>query len=151
MGEELPEVLAENRGRNNFLMIPFVLGFLGMFFQLTKDSKNFFVVGMLFVMTGIAIVVYLNSPPEEPRERDYIYAASFYAFAIWIGMAVVGITDLLNSVLKNLKLSAIVATVLCLSAPALMAQQGWNDHNHSGKVSLSPPVKIIPLGSQELR
>jgi Protein of unknown function (DUF2723) len=131
--EKLPEVLAENRARNNFLMIPFILGFAGMFFQLSKDSKNFFVVGMLFIMTGVAIVVYLNSPPEEPRERDYIYAASYYAFAIWIGLAVIGLADLFNSFIKNLRTSAIAATLLCLSAPALMAQQGWDDHNRRGR------------------
>ena len=132
-GEELPEVLAENRGRNNFLMIPFILGFLGMFFQIVKDSKNFFVVGMLFVMTGVAIVVYLNSPPEEPRERDYIYAGSYYAFAIWIGLTVIGIADFFNSFMKNMKASAAVATLLCLTAPTIMAQQGWDDHNRRGR------------------
>ena len=133
LGEELPQVLAENRGRNNFLMIPFILGFLGMFFHLTRDTKNFFVVAMLFIMTGVAIVVYLNSPPEEPRERDYIYAASYYAFAIWIGLAVIGIADALNAVLKNLKTSAMITTALCFSAPILMAQQGWDDHNRRGR------------------
>lgn len=132
-GEDLPEVLAENKGRNNFFMIPFILGFLGMFFQLVKDSKNFFVVGMLFIMTGVAIVVYLNSPPEEPRERDYIYAGSYYAFAIWIGLAVIGIADLFNSFLKNLKTSSLIATALCLTAPAIMAQQGWDDHNRRNR------------------
>ena len=131
--EKLPGVLAENRGRNNFFLIPFILGFLGMYFQIVKDSKNFFVVGMLFVMTGVAIVVYLNSPPEEPRERDYIYAASYYAFAIWIGLAVVGLSDLFHSIIKNLKVSAVIATLLCLSAPVLMAKQGWDDHNRRGR------------------
>lgn len=131
--EKLPSVLAENRGRNNFLMIPFILGFVGMFFQITRDSKNFFVVGMLFIMTGVAIVIYLNSPPEEPRERDYIYAASYYAFAIWIGLAVVGLADLFNTVFKNLKASAVAATLICLPAPILMAQQGWDDHNRRGR------------------
>jgi hypothetical protein len=133
VGEELPDVLAENKGRNNFLMIPFILGFLGMFFHIVKDSKNFFVVGMLFIMTGVAIVVYLNSPPEEPRERDYIYAGSYYAFAIWIGLAVIGIADFFNTFLKNLKTSAIVTTLLCLTAPIIMAQQGWDDHNRRNR------------------
>jgi Protein of unknown function (DUF2723) len=131
--EKLPDALAENRARNNFLMIPFLLGFLGMFFHITKDSKNFFVVGMLFIMTGVAIVVYLNSPPEEPRERDYIYAASYYAFAIWIGLAVIGLADFFNKYLKNLKTSAVIATLLCLPAPILMATQGWDDHNRRGR------------------
>lgn len=131
--KEMPDVLKNNHGRNNFFLIPFVLGFLGMFFQLVKDSKNFLVVGLLFVMTGVAIVVYLNSPPVEPRERDYIYAGSYYAFAIWIGLAVVGLADALFSILKNLKTSAVVATLICLPAPALMAQQGWDDHNRRNR------------------
>jgi hypothetical protein len=131
--EKMPEVLAENRGMNNFFLIPFILGFVGMYFQLVKDGKNFFVIGMLFVMTGVAIVVYLNSPPEEPRERDYIYAGSYYAFAMWIGLAVVGLADLFNMIFKNLKTSAVVATLICLPAPVLMAQQGWDDHNRRNR------------------
>lgn len=131
--EKMPQVLAENRGMNNFFLIPFILGFVGMYFQMVKDGKNFFVVGMLFVMTGVAIVVYLNSPPEEPRERDYIYAGSYYAFAMWIGLAVVGLADLFNNIFKNLKTSAVVATLICLPAPALMAQQGWDDHNRRNR------------------
>jgi hypothetical protein len=131
--EKMPQVLAENRGMNNFFLIPFILGFVGMYFQVVKDAKNFFVIGMLFVMTGVAIVVYLNSPPEEPRERDYIYAGSYYAFAMWIGLAVVGLADLFNMIFKNLKTSAVVATLICLPAPALMAQQGWDDHNRRNR------------------
>jgi hypothetical protein len=131
--EKMPQVLAENRGMNNFFLIPFILGFVGMYFQLVKDGKNFFVIGMLFVMTGVAIVVYLNSPPEEPRERDYIYAGSYYAFAMWIGLAVVGLADLFNVIFKNLKTSAVVATLICLPAPVLMAQQGWDDHNRRNR------------------
>lgn len=131
--EKLPEVLAENEGRNNFFFIPFILGFMGAFFQLVKDSKNFAVVGLLFIMTGVAIVVYLNSPPDEPRERDYIYAGSYYAFAMWIGLAVVGLADFFNGMFKNLKTSAVVATLICLSGPALMASEGWDDHNRRGR------------------
>ena len=131
--KEMPDVLKNNHGRNNFFLLPFVLGFLGMFFQLVKDSKNFLVIGLLFVMTGVAIVVYLNSPPVEPRERDYIYAGSYYAFAMWIGLAVIGIADGLFAIFKNLKTSAVVATLICLPAPILMAQQGWDDHNRRNR------------------
>ncbi|CAN5417795.1 DUF2723 domain-containing protein [soil metagenome] len=127
--EKVPPAIAENKARNNFFMIPFILGFIGMFYQFIKDTKNFAVVGLLFIMTGVAIVVYLNSPPEEPRERDYIYAGSTYAFAFWIGFAVIGIAELINGKLKNLKTSAIVATTLCMSAPILMGAVGWDDHN----------------------
>ncbi len=131
--EKVPVAIAENKARNNFFMIPFVLGFIGMFYQFVKDTKNFAVVGLLFVMTGVAIVVYLNSPPEEPRERDYIYAGSTYAFTFWIGFAVIGIAELINRALDNLKTSAIAATVICLSAPVLMGAVGWDDHNRHGR------------------
>lgn len=131
--EQLPKVLAENRGRNNFFMIPFFLGLLGMYFQAVKDVKNFSVVALLFVMLGVAIVVYLNSPPDEPRERDYIYAGSYYAFCFWIGFAVIGLADLLKPLLKNHRLAATVATLLCLSAPVVMAKDGWDDHDRSDR------------------
>lgn len=131
--EALPQELAENRARNNFFMIPFVLGLIGMFYQFVKDTKNFAVVGLLFVMTGVAIVVYLNSPPVEPRERDYIYSGSTYAFTFWIGFAVIGIATFLDRFIKNLKASSVIATALALTAPFLMASQGWDDHNRSDR------------------
>jgi MFS family permease len=131
--EKLPSDLAENRARNNFFMIPFILGLIGMFHQFTKDTKNFAVIGLLFVMTGVAIVVYLNSPPVEPRERDYIYSGSTYAFTIWIGFAVIAIATAINGVVKNLKASSIAATLIALSAPFLMAVGGWDDHNRSDR------------------
>ncbi len=132
-GEKLPYELATNKARNNYFMIPFILGLLGMYFQFVKDTKNFAVVGFLFIMTGVAIVVYLNSPPDEPRERDYIYAGSTYAFTFWIGLAVIGIAEFFNRFLKNLKTSAIVATSICLAAPVLMGTAGWDDHNRSDR------------------
>lgn len=131
--EKVPEAIANNRGRNNFFMIPFILGIIGMFYQFTKDTKNFAVVALLFVMLGVAIVVYLNSPPTEPRERDYIYAGSYYAFAIWIGFAVIAIAEFFNRFLKNLKIAALVATLVAMPAPILMAAQGWDDHNRSDR------------------
>lgn len=131
--EKVPEAIANNRGRNNFFMIPFILGIIGMFYQFTKDTKNFAVVALLFVMLGVAIVVYLNSPPTEPRERDYIYAGSYYAFAIWIGFAVIAIAEFFNRFLKNLKIAALAATLVAMPAPILMAAQGWDDHNRSDR------------------
>lgn len=131
--EKLPQALAENKARNNFFMIPFILGLIGMFYQFLKDTKNFAVVALLFVMTGVAIVVYLNSPPVEPRERDYIYSGSTYAFTFWIGFAVIGIAEFFNGILKNGKRSAIAATVICMSAPVLMGTVGWDDHNRSDR------------------
>jgi hypothetical protein len=131
--KKVPDVLANNKGRNNYFMIPFVLGLIGMFYQFVKDTKNFAVIGLLFVMLGVAIVIYLNSPPTEPRERDYIYAGSYYAYALWIGLAVIGIAETLKSFIKNAKVVAIAATLIGLSAPAIMAAEGWDDHNRSNR------------------
>lgn len=132
-GKVLPQQLKENKARNNFFMIPFVLGLLGLFYQSVHNTKNFVVVALLFVLTGVALVIYLNSPPTEPRERDYIYVGSYYAFSIWIGFAVIALSEWITRLTKNMKTAAIVATVICLSAPALMAQQGWDDHDRSDR------------------
>jgi MFS family permease len=133
VNKKVPEVIAQNKGRNNYFMIPFVLGLIGMFYQFTKDTKNFSVIALLFVMLGVAIVIYLNSPPTEPRERDYIYAGSYYAFTFWIGLAVIGIAEMLKSFIKNTKAIAVAATVIGLTAPAIMAAEGWDDHNRSNR------------------
>jgi hypothetical protein len=129
--EKLPASLAENQGRNNFFMIPFILGLIGMFYQSVNNTRNFVVVALLFVLTGVALVIYLNSPPTEPRERDYIYAGSYYAYCFWIGFAVIAIAESLARVTKNLKTAGLIATLLCLSAPILMAKDGWDDHDRS--------------------
>ena len=129
--EKLPKSLAENKGRNNFFMIPFVLGLIGMFYQSVHNTRNFVVVALLFILTGVALVVYLNSPPTEPRERDYIYTGSYYAFSFWIGFAVIALADVLKKITPNLRTCAIIATAVCLSAPVLMAKDGWDDHNRS--------------------
>lgn len=129
--EKLPPSLAENEGRNNFFMIPFLLGLVGIFYQSVNNTRNFVVVALLFILTGVALVVYLNSPPTEPRERDYIYTGSYYAYCIWIGFAVIALADVLTRVIKNLKTAAIVSTLICFSAPVLMAKDGWNDHDRS--------------------
>jgi Protein of unknown function (DUF2723) len=131
--KKVPAEVANNGGRNNYFLIPFALGLIGMFFQFNKDTKSFAVVALLFVMLGVAIVVYLNSPPVEPRERDYIYAGSYYAFAFWIGLAVIGIAEMVNRFLKNGKTAAIAATLIGLTAPAIMAKEGWDDHNRSDR------------------
>jgi MFS family permease len=131
--KKVPTEVANNGGRNNYFMIPFILGLIGMFYQFTKDTKNFAVVALLFVMLGVAIVIYLNSPPVEPRERDYIYAGSYYAFAFWIGLSIIGIAEVANRFLKNAKTAAIAATLIGLTAPAIMAKEGWDDHNRSDR------------------
>jgi hypothetical protein len=130
--EDVPEAL-QNEARNNFFMIPFILGLVGMFYQIIHDQKNMAVVGLLFLLTGAALVVYLNSPPTEPRERDYIYAGSYYAYCFWIGFAVIAIAKGIQSFIKNLRTASILATVVCLSAPAIMLAEGWDDHNRSNR------------------
>lgn len=131
--EDLPEELARNKGRNNYFMIPLLLGLLGLVYQANYDLKNFSVTALLFILTGVALVIYLNSPPSEPRERDYIYVGSYYAFCIWIGFAVLAIADLLRRFIKNGKTVAIVSTLLCMSAPGIMAAEGWDDHDRSDR------------------
>lgn len=131
--EEVPDHLQQNRGRNNFFMIPLILGLIGLVYHGRKDAKGFAFVAMLFFLTGIALILYLNSPPIEPRERDYIYVGSYYAFAIWIGFGVIALANWLKGVIKNGKSAAITSVVICLTAPAIMAQQGWDDHDRSNR------------------
>ena len=130
--KDVPESVANNRGRNNYFMIPLLLGLIGLIFHYQKDKRNFAVVAMLFFLTGLALIIYLNSPPIEPRERDYIYAGSYYAFAIWVGFAVLALADLLGKFLSQ-KTAVMVSSALCLAAPAIMAQQNWDDHDRSDR------------------
>ncbi len=131
--ELLPTELKENKGRNVFFALPLILGILGLLWQCKKGDagiRQFWVVFFLFFMTGIAIVLYLNQTPMQPRERDYAYAGSFYAFAIWIGMGVAAITEWIKK--KNTAISAAVATVTLL-VPIQMVSQTWDDHDRSGR------------------
>jgi hypothetical protein len=125
----------ENPAHNKFYMLPFLLGLAGIFFHLVKNRNDAWVVFLLFLMTGIAIVVFLNQTPLQPRERDYAYTGSFYAFAIWIGLGVMGIIEFLQSKIKKNDVAvagAVVAATVIL-VPGIMAQQGWDDHDRSGK------------------
>lgn len=137
--DELPDTLKSEKGYNKYYMLPFILGLLGMFYQYRKGrtgKQDFSIVMMLFVLTGIAIIVYLNQPPMEPRERDYAYAGSFYAFSIWIGLGVLSIWEFLNSKLKkaNTAQTAVAVTIVCLFAvPVNMAAQNWDDHSRAGR------------------
>ena len=131
--DELPDAF-KGAANNKFYFLPLILGLIGLFFHLQRSNKDTWVVSLLFLMTGIAIVIYLNQYPHQPRERDYAYAGSFYAFAIWIGLGVMAISEFLNKYLKNAKMNAIITTVVCLLAvPVLMASEGWDDHDRSGK------------------
>ena len=131
----LPSELKNNKGHNVFYCLPLLLGLIGMFWQAYKGNKGiqqFWVVFFLFFMTGLAIVLYLNQTPQQPRERDYAYAGSFYAFAIWIGLGVAAIAEKLRTKLGD-NPSAIIATVVCLLFPIQMVSQTWDDHDRSGR------------------
>ena len=131
----LPSDLANNKGHNVFYCLPLLLGIIGLLFQAYRGQKGiqgFWVVFFLFFMTGIAIVFYLNQTPSQPRERDYAYAGSFYAFAIWIGMGVAGIIKMLSKKFGELP-SAVIASVACLLVPIQMAGQTWDDHDRSDR------------------
>lgn len=133
---QMPKELLNNKGYNVFYCMPLILGLIGLFWQACRKNKEgiqqFWVVFFLFFMTGIAIVLYLNQTPQQPRERDYAYAGSFYAYAIWIGLGVAGIVHYLKKKLDE-KTSAIIATVLGLVVPIQMASQTWDDHDRSNR------------------
>lgn len=138
-GENLPSDLMNNKGRNVYYMLPLLLGLIGLFYQAFSGQKgieSFWVTFFLFFMTGLAIVIYLNQTPYQPRERDYAYAGSFYAFAIWIGMGVLGIYSIIKKYLLKDRDNSIVAlatAILCLFVPVQMAAQNWDDHDRSGR------------------
>ena len=131
--EGLPHRVGNSMARNQFYMLPLLLGIVGLLFQYKRDQNNFIVTLLLFFFTGIALVIFLNSPPNEPRERDYIYVGSFYAFAIWIGLGVLGLFDLLKGAIKNTTARAGLTAALSLTVPAVMAVEGWDDHDRSGR------------------
>jgi len=131
--DKYPEYITENKAHNNYLMLPLILGLVGFFFQARKDQKYFYVNLMLFLMMGVVLVLYLNSPPIEPRERDYIYVGSFYAFAIWIGLGALALAHGLNKFTKNLTTAGLAATLLTLPIAGLMASENWDDHNRKGR------------------
>ena len=133
--DKLPEHMANNPARNKFFFLPLILGLVGLWFQFKKDKKDFSIVMMLYLFTGLAIIVYLNQYPFQPRERDYAYAGSFYAFAIWIGLGVYGLFETITENLKlNPKVAAAATTLICfIAVPGLMAKEGWNDHDRSDR------------------
>ncbi|MDR0507656.1 MAG: DUF2723 domain-containing protein [Dysgonamonadaceae bacterium] len=133
--DNMPDSIAKNKGHNKYYMLPLLLGILGIFFQIFSEkrgSQQFWTIFMLFFMTGLAIVIYVNQYPFQPRERDYSYAGSFYAFCIWIGLGVIPVIKLLE---RTKKLSPVVASalgsLLCVLIPLQMVSQTWDDHNRS--------------------
>ncbi|UOR05760.1 DUF2723 domain-containing protein [Hymenobacter aerilatus] len=139
----LPERVAESKARNQFFAIPLLLGLLGLFYQARSDGKNALIVGLLFVFTGLAIVVYLNQPPIEPRERDYTFTGATYAFAIWIGLGVLALADLLGKLVKADAARAGAVTLLGLLAPGILLAQGWDDHDRSDRYNSVDSAKNL--------
>lgn len=134
----LPDDLKANKGHNVFYCLPLILGLIGLFWQAYRGKKGiqqFWVVFFLFFMTGLAIVLYLNQTPSEPRERDYAYAGSFYAFAIWIGLGIAGIVDLLRRAKLSPIAAAALASIVAVAVPLQMVSQTWDDHDRSGRTA----------------
>ena len=135
--DNMPYDIENNKGHNKYYMLPLLLGFLGIFYQIFNGKKGlqtFWITFFLFFMTGIAIVLYLNQPPFQPRERDYAYAGSFYAFCIWIGMGVAILAQWLTKYAKTSDtIAASIASIVCLFVPFQMVSQTWDDHDRSGR------------------
>jgi hypothetical protein len=130
---DLPPGMKNDTSRNVYYLLPFLLGLTGLFYQLNRDYKNWWAILLLFLMTGIAIIFYLNQYPNQPRERDYAYAGSFYFFAVWIGLGVLAIFEILSK-LTGEKIAAPLAGALCLFAvPVIMGTENWDDHDRSGR------------------
>ena len=133
---DLPADMKDNKGRNAYYMLPLILGIIGLIYQARSGrtgAQGFWIVLLLFFMTGIAIVIYLNQTPYQPRERDYAYAASFYAYAIWTGFGVAALIEYFNKKTKNHDAVAWVISIASLAIPAQMAAQNWDDHDRSDR------------------
>jgi len=156
----LPEFMATNRGFNRYYMLPLILGIIGLLYHWKKNRKDTFVVGMLFLMTGLAIIVYLNQTPYQPRERDYSYLGSFYAFAIWVGFGVLGLYQYLSRFVKGK--AAVIAPIIIglLASPLILAKENWDDHDRSGRYlardvainyleTCAPNAIIVTLGDND--
>ena len=129
---QMPNNLASNKGKNHYFFLPLILGIIGMLFHFKNQNQDALAVLLFFLFTGVLIIIYLNVVPYQPRERDYAYVGSFYAFSIWIGLGVLSIYEFLN---KNLeaRASATLATLIALIIPSIMAAENWDDHDRSGR------------------
>jgi hypothetical protein len=128
----LPDFIKNDKSRNRYFMLPFLLAFLGFFYSLRNNEKIFTIISLLFFFTGIAIVIYLNQTPYQPRERDYSYVGSFYAFSIWLGLGVLSLYQFFARKIPA-KIAAVSALVLTIPIPTIMAAQNWDDHDRSGR------------------
>ncbi|MBN1131779.1 MAG: DUF2723 domain-containing protein [Bacteroidales bacterium] len=129
--DNLPGFIKENKAHNKYYMLPLLLGLIGAYFHYRKHRNDFWVVVLLFVLTGLAIVVYLNQYPLQPRERDYAYAGSFYAFAIWIGIGFAALSDWISSRVRSWLTPSLVLLLVLIMVPGIMAKENWDDHNRS--------------------
>lgn len=131
--DKLPADLKHNPGNNKYYFLPLIIGLLGMYWHYKKDNSGFWIVFAFFIMTGLAIIVYLNQYPNQPRERDYAYVASFYAFAIWIGIGFMFVYERLKKLIGEKPSLALTFVVLMAAAPLLLGVQNWDDHDRSGR------------------
>lgn len=131
--KDLPKFIKENKGHNAYYALPLILGLIGMFFHFKQDKKDAWTVLLFFVFTGIAVVMYTNHKPFEPRERDYAFVGSFYAFAIWIGLGVVSLFELLRANMKKPSTAILVSVACLILVPGIMAKENWDDHDRSNR------------------
>ncbi len=136
----LPDDMKNDPSRNVYFLLPLLLGLAGLYFQMNRDLKNFWVVTLLFLFTGLAIVIYLNQYPNQPRERDYAYSASFYAFTIWIGLGVVFLFEMFSRITGE-KLAAPLAGIVSMVVPIILVSQNWDDHDRSGRHTATAVAK----------
>lgn len=131
--DHLPKSITDNKAHNKYYAIPLLLGLLGAFFYYKRERKGFWVVTLLFLMTGVAIIIYMNEVPVTPRERDYIYVGSFYAFAMFIGIGVIYLYELFSKVLKGPGGAILASAVALVLVPGIMASENWDDHDRSNR------------------
>lgn len=139
--DNLPSDVLNNKGRNVYFFLPFILGLIGLMYHANKDLKSFYVLLALFLFTGLALKIYLNERPFEPRERDYALVGSFYVFAIWIGFGVYALYESLQKYLAPKIAGPVIIAASLLAAPVLMASQNWDDHDRSGKYTATAMAK----------
>ncbi|MBU8892219.1 MAG: DUF2723 domain-containing protein [Bacteroidales bacterium] len=129
----VPEHLKNNPARNQYFMLPLLLGLIGLIFHYRQNKHDFTVVLMLYVLTGIAIVVYLNQYPLQPRERDYAFAGSYYAFSIWLGLGVAGLVNFISKKIPKIPSAVLTTIITLILVPGIMASENWDDHDRSGR------------------
>ena len=145
---EISEDAKNNKARNTYFFLPFLLGLIGLYFLYQQDPKRFWVLLLFFLFTGLALKIYLNERPFEPRERDYALVGSFYVFAIWIGMGVFALAHKIKLIIKS-NVAPLTTVILCLFVPLLMAYQNWDDHDRSGRYTAQSMAKSYLESIQE--